>query len=103
MSDKKLTPYQIQNIIKERGDVRLSDLIEIVKKDKVHECPKCKGVGFHCVIENVYPSGLPDSGWAIVVQKVYDDCDLCEGFGYTKKRMRSVHQITGYEECEVSL
>lgn len=74
-------------------------LIEV--KDKLinsplgYKCPKCKGNGYYKVSKNVYPSGLPDSGWAFEQGWENIRCDCCDGKGYTEFKIIEMYTIAG--------
>lgn len=89
--------YELEQLISKHGDVKISELISRLKGNKIHQCPKCNGLGYNKVKYNAYPSGLPDSGW--VEDWRYKDvpCDVCDNFGYTEKELKPVTKIIGYK------
>ena len=79
--------YNINTYISRYGNISLSRLKEILLDGRKYLCPKCKGRGYVKTEYNGYPSGLPDS--MFVYEAAYKDikCDLCNGMGYTYKKM----------------
>ena len=65
-------------------------------------CPKCGGKGYIVTEYNAYPSGLPDSGWVYKPGYNYEECNLCNGIGYTKTQYKAKTEtkIVGYEEVK---
>lgn len=91
--------YELEELVSLYGPyMTLEDLVDALKGDRVHKCPKCHGKGFNLEYYNSYPSGLPDSGF--VYQKASREikCDLCHGFGYTEDlyKERTETKIIGY-------
>lgn len=81
----------VKALMSKYGDLPLSTIIDILHQqapdDKFHLCPKCNGRGIVQAKYNGYPSGLPDSGWVYEEATKDIKCDLCEGTGYTEKKM----------------
>lgn len=88
---------EIEAMIKTYGDVRLGDILQSFKRP--YKCPKCDGRGGKQERYNAYPSGLPDSGWAVDWRYNFVECDLCVGHGALSREMKPVTEtkIVGYE------
>lgn len=65
----------------------LSELKLLLSNMLPMKCPKCEGHGYYNLSVNVYPSGLPDSGWAFEQGWKRKTCDVCNGDGYTKEEV----------------
>lgn len=89
--------HELESLINQYGDIKFSELITKLKRDRIHECPACKGYGYTQEKYDAYPSGLPDSGWATDYQYRNVDCKVCNGFGYTNKELKPITKIVGYE------
>lgn len=63
----------------------LGDIFDKVANGRIYKCPKCKGKGTITIEYNAYPKGLPDSGFAYEPAYREEECDLCNGQGYTKE------------------
>lgn len=94
-----MSAYEVKQMMKMYGDITLNELFEKLKLGRTFECPKCSGKGFTTKMVNMYPSGLPDSGWVSDMQPVNTDCDLCGGIGYTGREYKAKIEtkIVGYE------
>jgi len=81
------------------GNIQIEEIIKKKKGINKFECPKCQGFGFTTKIINMYPRGLPDSGWAEDLQPLNSDCDVCNSIGYTARQMnpKIKTEIVGYE------
>lgn len=92
---------KLENAIRDHGDISLSTYIRKIKGDCVHQCPKCKGLGYIREEYNAYPSGLPDSMWAQDIRTRKVQCDLCKGIGYTEKKFVENKKVVidGYIEA----
>jgi len=80
----------IDNLIKEHGNITFQQLKEKLLNDTPHICPKCNGGGFIQEEYNAYPSGYPDSGWVVDMKFKSVPCDICNTKGYTKKLLKPV-------------
>lgn len=96
MSRKSSEIYNLEQLIGQYGDRKISDIVAELKGEKIHTCPKCKGRGYITEEYNGYPSGLPDSGW--VYEPAYRDikCNLCNGIGYTEHEYKPKMEQTGW-------
>lgn len=74
------------------GEIRAS-----TQKDRIYVCPKCLGTGNITVEYNGYPRGLPDSGFVYEAAYRKEECDLCQGEGYTDKLMKPRMVQDGWE------
>lgn len=63
----------------------LGDIYKRVANGRIHRCPKCNGNGTITIEYNAYPKGLPDSGFVYEAGYRDEECDLCNGQGYTKE------------------
>ena len=54
--------------------------------------------GFSTIMKDCYPSGFPDSGWATDMKPVDVECSVCEGYGYTVKKMVPKNEVVDYVE-----
>lgn len=90
----------LENAIRDYGDICLSQYIKRIKGDRRHRCPKCHGYGYITEEYDAYPAGLPDSGWAQDIQHRKVMCNLCHGVGYTEKKFVENRKviIDGYIE-----
>ena len=90
---------ELEKLLTQYGDLKLSEVITKLKGPNIHPCPKCGTHGFSMVKYNAYPSGLPDSGWVDDWQEKKVTCSLCDGLGYTEKEMKPIIKTTilGYE------
>lgn len=61
------------------------------------KCLKCAGTGTNTIQRNMYPSGLPDSGWVDDFKPVQIQCDVCNGKGFTECELEPIYQIIGYQ------
>jgi excinuclease UvrABC ATPase subunit len=88
----------IDELIKIHGNILLSELRDKILSNTPYVCPKCNGLGYSIVQYNAYPSGFPDSGWAVDMQDKKVRCEVCHGEGYTKKLLKPVIEtkVTGY-------
>lgn len=74
----------------------LQDIKDIILATPLgYECPKCKGEGTYKVSKNVYPSGLPDSGWVFEQGWIDKKCDCCNGKGFTIEPIIEMYTIAG--------
>ena len=90
--------YEVIEICRDYGsDTTLGDLVRKIQGNKIHKCPKCDGKGKIAVRYNAYPSGLPDSGWVNDWKIRYDECDLCNGEGYTEHEYKPKMVQDGWE------
>lgn len=90
--------YELEELMNKYGkDAKLIDISNALKGDRVYPCPKCNTKGFITEEYNGYPSGLPDSDYVYIPCFKDTECDLCKGFGYTKKEMKPKYEIVGYE------
>lgn len=80
------------------GKVSIEDALSYMLGDHRHLCPKCNGKGFSTIMKDCYPSGLPDSGWATDMKPVDVECSVCEGYGYTVKKMVPKTEVVDYVE-----
>ena len=78
--------------------VSIEDALAYMLSDRRHLCPKCNGKGFTTIMKDFYPPGLPDSGWATDMKPVNVDCSVCEGYGYTVKKMVPKTEVVDYVE-----
>lgn len=67
-------------------DTTLGEIFDKVANGRIHKCPKCKGKGTITIEYNAYPKGLPDSGFVYEAGYRKEECDLCDGQGYTKEK-----------------
>ena len=90
---------ELEEIMSAYGDISIGEIIKKKKGNNKYKCPKCEGNGFTTKLVDMYPSGLPDSGWATDMKPVYSDCDLCNGIGYTSRQLKpkTETKIIGYE------
>ena len=65
-------------------DTTLGEVLKREQDGRIYRCPKCGGEGLITIEYNGYPSGLPDSGWVYEPAFRKENCDLCQGQGYTK-------------------
>lgn len=79
-------------------------LFETERKCLEHEnpnkfwCVACKGTGRTIKKKNVYPSGLPDSGWAEDWKDVdVGACKHCKGTKMTDHQLVPVEKVVGYK------
>ena len=63
----------------------IDHMIAIQKLKRPFVCPKCEGKGYNETDVNLYPAGLPDSGWVDDIHRLKLTCSLCDGHGYTEK------------------
>lgn len=89
---------EIKTLIHQHGNITLLELL--ARLERPHVCPKCKGLGYERVTYDAYPPGLPDSGWATDIQQKKVDCNICDGHGYTARKLKAKVEtkIIGYEE-----
>lgn len=80
------------------GHMSINDALVHLLGDRHHICPKCQGQGFATIMKDCYPSGLPDSGWATDMKPVDVECSVCEGYGYTKKKLVPKMEVVDYVE-----
>jgi len=87
-----------QLIVEYGADTTLSDALRRELRANIYKCPKCDGRGYIKIEYNGYPRGLPDSGF--VYEAAYKDnkCDLCNGIGYTSKKMQPRMIMDGWTE-----
>ena len=91
--------YVITEMMSKFGrNVTLGDVFDELTRECPYKCPKCAGRGYVKVEYNGYPSGLPDSGF--VYEAAYRDekCNLCNGTGWTKVKMKPKLVQDGWEE-----
>jgi len=82
---KPNSPAAIRQLIQIHGsDVTLNQIMWAVTQEFPHVCIKCNGKGYTIKKINVYPIGLPDSGWVDALKDTRVPCDLCRGYGNTK-------------------
>lgn len=87
-------------MIKYGAETSLSKALGLELGLNIYKCPKCDGRGYIKIEYNGYPRGLPDSGF--VYEAAYKDnkCDLCNGIGYTSKKMQPRMIMDGWtEDC----
>lgn len=76
--------YDLEQMARRYGDnVTLRDIINKEKGRNIHQCPKCGGTGYVYKTYNAYPKNLPDSEGSYLEGIYSEECDLCEGVGYT--------------------
>ena len=75
---KKITVYESEdcNLFRSAKDCARYDGLVV--------CSVCNGTGQISYERNVYPSGLPDSGWVTEMKTFYEKCRKCSGLGYVK-------------------
>jgi hypothetical protein len=90
---------ELEDLMRTYGNVPIGEIIEQKKGINRFVCPKCEGRGFTTRMVNMYPSGLPDSGWVEDLKPIHSDCDLCSGVGYTRREYKPKIEtkIVGYE------
>jgi DnaJ-class molecular chaperone len=65
----------------------LGDIFDKVANGRIHKCPKCNGVGY--VTTKYYRH--------FEVFETEDECDLCDGQGYTKEEYTPKMVQDGWE------
>lgn len=74
----------------------LAEIRQSIQGERKYLCPKCNGTGNITIEYNDYPPGLPDSYWSYIASYI-QECDLCEGEGYTDKLMKPLMVQDGWE------
>ena len=69
MSEIKNNIYPIELLLKNYGNIKLSECIKQIKGSKIYLCPACNGVG----------------------------CDVCKQYGYTEKELKPKMKQNGWE------
>lgn len=94
----KITIVFAKQLVKEYGEnITLGELLDKLQKGRKYKCPNCDGNG---IVSACVDPGHPNMDELHRPAKFeMQDCDLCEGHGYTKKRKRPIvkTQIIGYE------
>ena len=80
--------------------ITLQEIIDNFRSIYNYKCPKCNGTGFIEVEYNAYPEGLPDSGFVYEKAYKHEDCDLCNGIGYTKDKYQPRMIQDGWEKID---
>ena len=78
---KKITKYR-----SDEGN-EFWNAAEALRDEGKNVCPKCNGEGVVQEKYNAYPSGLPDSGWVEDWKYRNKACNVCNGKGYTEKKL----------------
>lgn len=92
--------YEVEELINKYGEgTTLREVLDKMKGNDKHKCPKCKGKGYLVETYNAYPTCLPDSGFVYKEGLREITCDLCEGKGYTNKEYKPKikTEIIGWE------
>lgn len=88
----------IEKIVYESNDGKTFDnKLECIHHEGNYMCPKCKGEGIVKEKYNAYPSGLPDSGWVDDWKFKDVGCNVCNGKGYTERKLKPIIKTVGYE------
>ena len=89
---------EIKGLVDRYGDhITLGQLLAKIQGNKIYRCPKCKGNGFITIEYNGYPDGLPDSGFVYEAAYKDEECDLCNGEGYTDHEYKPRMVQDGWE------
>jgi DnaJ-class molecular chaperone len=91
----KLNSNDIECIIRDCGDMMLSQYAKLLRDGCEHLCPKCNGDGS---ITETYD--VVDSWGSYYKKTSTTECSVCNGVGYTKERKIPVTKIVGYEDVE---
>lgn len=84
---------KISDLTKYDKNMTIGDLINQILEEYPYICPKCKGRGqVYKEDENYDVGGYHFQG--------YIECDICQGYGRTKKEMKPKYKLIGYEEGE---
>lgn len=88
----------IVNLIADYGEnATLKEVHAKIADGRLYRCPKCKGDGIVVIEYNGYPSGLPDSGFVYEPAFRNEECDLCQGHGFTKEQYQPRMIQDGWE------
>ena len=92
--------HEIDALISRFGSgTTLREIRQYVMGNRIHKCPKCHGNGYVEVEYNAYPSGLPDSGFAVDMRIKHEPCELCDAHGYTEKELKPKMVQHGWESA----
>lgn len=77
-------------------DMTVGELIEQLKNERPFSCPKCGGSGklFQEAEINYDMGGYHGKDG-------YAKCDICDGYGRTKKEFKPVYKVVDYKEYDV--
>ncbi|OYP91316.1 hypothetical protein [Ligilactobacillus salivarius] len=91
---------EIKQLIEKYGkETTLETVLHEIQGDRKYECPKCHGKGSVSVEYNKYDKY---SGWIVGTEVKDEQCDLCNGHGYTRDKYQPKVKVIddGWEKVD---